>query len=455
MRVEVQNTTRVIDLTLEDYGTFMKFTGGPDDGPLTQGSMIRITATSSHNQTASSGWFPYMNATPAVDCTSQQQPDASTKDAGVDAVTKDASDAGSDVSTKDASIDVSDAMTSDVSDAAVKDTGGNGGCVPSWNPSWQQSGYSGAWWVEYAVRGGSVPVSVTLEVVGGSTYALTQGVVTWSSGLDGVSSGTTVIVHARDATGATAQTVPFPYLVNPSPATDPCKTTPSTSQSCVPLARGMLSITMDDSYPSQETLAAPLLAKYGMKATVYNITRQLDLYGVLPYAKQLASQGHETGSHTVNHNDLTSLSLADVDYELGASQSYLVANVGSPVDSFATPMGSYNASVLTEIKKYYTSHRTVNPGLSYTGTDVFQLNADSVINANSPTDVCASLQEAATYRGWRILLFHDFTTDSTSSFELTYPIADFESILKCAQATSGLDVVTVHDGANTIRCASH
>jgi hypothetical protein len=50
-------------------------------------------------------------------------------------------------------------------------------------------------------------------------------------------------------------------------------------------------------------------------------------------------------------------------------------------------------------------------------------------------------------------MFHDFTTDATSNMDLTYPIADFESILQCAKATAGLDVVTTTQGADAIRCA--
>ena len=65
-----------------------------------------------------------------------------------------------------------------------------------------------------------------------------------------------------------------------------------------------------------------------------------------------------------------------MDYELGTSQTYLTTNVGSLVDSFATPMGSYNSTVLGEIKKYYKSHRTVNPGLNYMGSSVYELNSD-------------------------------------------------------------------------------
>jgi hypothetical protein len=52
-------------------------------------------------------------------------------------------------------------------------------------------------------------------------------------------------------------------------------------------------------------------------------------------------------------------------------------------------------------------------------------------------------------------MFHDFTTDPTSNADLLYPIADFETVLQCATTTPGLDVVTVHNGANAIRCASN
>jgi peptidoglycan/xylan/chitin deacetylase (PgdA/CDA1 family) len=293
-----------------------------------------------------------------------------------------------------------------------------------------------------------------MEVIGGTTYPLSYSYGKWTSGLNDVASGASVILHAKDATGATAQTVTFQYLVNQAPSTDATKITPSTSASCQPLSRGMLSLTMDDSYPSQWTLAAPVMSKYSMKATIYNITHTLYDYGWLGSAQSLANAGHEVGSHTVDHVDMTGLTVANMDYELGTSQTYLLANVGSPVDSFATPMGSYNSTVLGEIKKYYSSHRTVNPGLNYVGSSVYELNSDGAYGSISPTDICSWLQDTAKYRGWRILMFHDFTTAPTSNNDLLYTIADFESILQCAQATPGLDVVTVHDGANAIRCAS-
>jgi peptidoglycan/xylan/chitin deacetylase (PgdA/CDA1 family) len=400
--------------------------------------MVRVVVTNG-TQTATSGWFPYLQATPIVECT--------------------ATDAGTqETSTNDGGKVDSGKIDSGKVDSGWVDSGwvdsGNT-CGSTWVPFWQETEYAGSWWTEFQVfGGGSLATKVSLEVIGDKTYTLSYAYGKWTSGLDYVPSGATAILHATDATGATAQSVAFHYLVDTAPQTDPCKGTASTSTSCLPLSRGMLSITMDDSYPSQNTLTLPLLNKYGVKATIYNITRQLSVYGDLPNALALANAGNETGSHSVNHPDLTTLSAQDLDDELKNSQSYLLGNVGTPVSSIATPMGSYNATVLAAIKKYYTSHRTVNPGLNYMGSSVWELNSDGGYAAVSPQTICAGLQEAATNHGWRILMFHDFTTASTSNADLLYPIADFESILQCAVATPGLDVVTTTEGADAIRCAS-
>ena len=475
MKVDVAGSPpRTIDLLnrVPLGGGYQKFTGGPSDGPVTSGTLIKLTVTrpiDGGTQSATSNWFGYMKGTPAVDCG-----DGGVAEAGVDASPADAQidaklDAPADVA-KETSVDACTPVCSgkqcgdDLCGGScgacgngTQCSGGTcvGGCVAPWSPLWQETPYAGAWWTEFYVQGGgSLPVSVSLEVVGGTTYPLAYGYGKWTGGLNYVPSGTQVVLHAKDATGATAKTSPFQYLVQTSPVTDACGGTPSTSKTCLPLSRGMITIAMDDSYPSQDQLAAPLLAKYGFKASVYNITRQLDLYGDLPYAQDLASLGHEVASHTVTHPDLTSLSAQQLDDELRLSQQYLVANVGSPVDSFASPAGLYNATVITAIKKYYTSHRTVNPGMSYMGSSVWELSSDGVYGSSTPASVCAQIQDAATYRGWRILLFHDFTTQPTSAYDLLYPIASFETILQCLKSTAGVDVVTTHQGANAIRCAS-
>src|SRR4051812_10808476 len=130
-------------------------------------------------------------------------------------------------------------------------------CVAPWDPAWRQTESASEWWAEFKVFGGSLPRSVSLEVPGMGSIPLSYAWGMWSEGTDGIPAGTMVVLRATDVTGATARTQPFPYLANTAPLTDPCGGTPSTSADCRPLAEGMVSFTMDDSYESQDTLARP------------------------------------------------------------------------------------------------------------------------------------------------------------------------------------------------------
>lgn len=493
-------------------GGTVKFTGGTD-GAIATGTQLRLHATTSGGaKTAQSLWFGYRKTAPAIDCSgvADAGADSGALDSGTDAtVDSGVLDSGLDATVDSGAIADSGAIDSGavvdsgVIDSGVPDSGAIadsgivdsgvvdagcarscankvcgddgcggscgtcgqgltcsagacvGGCVAPWSPVWQQTSSSGSWWAEFQVfGGGSTARSVAFEVVGGTTTPLANDYGRWTSGLTGVASGTLVVLHATDATGATAQTVPFKYLVDKAPATDACKGTPSALPTCKPLARGMVTFTMDDSNESQWTVAAPLLAKYGYKATIHHITDQLSSYALLPMAQSLAAAGHEVASHSKSHPFLTGLTAAQLDDELRLSQQYLVANVGSPVESFASPMGAYDANVLTAIKKVYKSHRTVNVGQNYMGSSVYELSADGVYNDSTPASVCTMLAETAVYRGWRVLVFHDFTNAASSSYALSYPAASFEAILKCAQATVGLDVVTTRQGVAAIACAS-
>jgi peptidoglycan/xylan/chitin deacetylase (PgdA/CDA1 family) len=78
MVVEVQNSTRIIKLTgrVNLGGGATKFTGSPGSR-LPTGTMVRVKATqatASGGRVAYSNWFPYLQATPAVECTPAPPP---------------------------------------------------------------------------------------------------------------------------------------------------------------------------------------------------------------------------------------------------------------------------------------------------------------------------------------------------------------------------------------------
>src|ERR687889_247430 len=92
-------------------------------------------------------------------------------------------------------------------------------------------------------------------------------------------------------------------------------------------------LNFDDDWKGQMTYAVPILEKYGFKATFFVTT------GCLTYQnssfcnnaggesamtwediKLLAEMGHDIQSHGVSHKDLTTVSAADLEYEIGQSK---------------------------------------------------------------------------------------------------------------------------------------
>ena len=132
----------------------------------------------------------------------------------------------------------------------------------------------------------------------------------------------------------------------------------------VPLARGLVSITMDDGWSSQYANALPILQKYMMPSTAYIISGMAGNSGYMTLAKMkaLQNQGSEIASHTVSHPDLTTLSASQLTLELLQSQQTLQNNFAASINDFASPYGAYNSKVITEIKKYYASHRSTDTG---------------------------------------------------------------------------------------------
>jgi peptidoglycan/xylan/chitin deacetylase (PgdA/CDA1 family) len=123
-------------------------------------------------------------------------------------------------------------------------------------------------------------------------------------------------------------------------------------------------LTFDDGYKSQYTTAKPILDKYGFKGTFYvvcNYAQKIDTYRMnWTEIKELHQQGHDIGSHTMNHADLTQLPAYRVDYEIGTSKQCLIGNGINDVTSFAYPFaeGSTNAAIINTVAKYYPLART-------------------------------------------------------------------------------------------------
>jgi peptidoglycan/xylan/chitin deacetylase (PgdA/CDA1 family)/glycosyltransferase involved in cell wall biosynthesis len=145
-------------------------------------------------------------------------------------------------------------------------------------------------------------------------------------------------------------------------------------------------LTIDDGYVDTDTVARPILERFGFPATAFVITsadghpggsdpsldgrRVLDLDRI----RELLGRGIRFGAHTRSHPDLTELAPAAVDAEVRGSKEELERALGVPVRSFAYPFGALNDSVRHAVQRAgFWSACGVSPGRNLPATDSFNL----------------------------------------------------------------------------------
>lgn len=115
-------------------------------------------------------------------------------------------------------------------------------------------------------------------------------------------------------------------------------------------------ITFDDAFESFFKYAFPVLQTNNIKVTVFPIAGFIGKasdWDVLPkqihmnktQLRTISEQGHEIGSHTMTHSNLTFLSRKDLVMELKDSKHLLEDLIGKPVTSLSFPFGSWNAGI--------------------------------------------------------------------------------------------------------------
>jgi peptidoglycan/xylan/chitin deacetylase (PgdA/CDA1 family) len=218
--------------------------------------------------------------------------------------------------------------------------------------------------------------------------------------------------------------------------------------------RALVSITFDDSYSSQYTHAYPILTTYDMHATFYIISNSVDTHSnsmTSDQLKTLYQNGNEIASHTVTHPHMNSLSVTKIDDELTNSQSFLENLLETPVLNFATPYGEYNAKVLTEIPKYYSSHRTSDFG--YNTKSNFNPNSLLVqysFGSTNPDQIQSYVNHAIADKSWLILVYHKI--DNSGGEYSTTPSTFATEMANLKK--SGVAVLTVQQALSEIKAQS-
>ena len=110
-------------------------------------------------------------------------------------------------------------------------------------------------------------------------------------------------------------------------------------------------ISFDDGYLTNYTYAFPIICKYGVKTTIFIITKTVGTMEKNPhFTWEQAREMQKSGlvsilSHTYNHHDLLTLDSYEVERELRLSRYLIEKNLGTKCEIVAFPFGSHNADI--------------------------------------------------------------------------------------------------------------
>ena len=177
------------------------------------------------------------------------------------------------------------------------------------------------------------------------------------------------------------------------------------------------SLTFDDGLLSHSENVRPILNQYGFKGTFYVLPPYLTetlpgiwRYGTWPAFQSMAAEGHEIGSHTLNHYNLTSLQWGDVNddstllYELYQSKIFIEQKIpNQKCISLNYPYTIHNSIVDSAASLFYENGRTLGQvpnDSSLSETEWFGLNAKVVLFDMPRNSVDDDLDELFTFLDW-------------------------------------------------------
>jgi len=153
-------------------------------------------------------------------------------------------------------------------------------------------------------------------------------------------------------------------------------------------SRGCVVFTFDDGYADTLTVAAPLMKRYGFRATCYVVSGAVGTYNSwdAEYVRerkplmnrdqldQWLAAGMEVGSHSLSHQRLHELPQDEARYEIAESRTALRNMLGVPIEHFAYPFGHFTADIVEWVRRAgYASAMTVQPGAARASDDRLRL----------------------------------------------------------------------------------
>ena len=160
-----------------------------------------------------------------------------------------------------------------------------------------------------------------------------------------------------------------------------------------------ISCTFDDNSSNQFSVAQPMFDAKGLHATFFCIVGSLSP-SQWATIESASSKGHEIGSHTLSHPDLTKLTDAQVTTQEAGAKRLIESHTGKKCVSLAYPYCTVPKESITS--KYYSFARSCNGSLvPSTPSDFLRIGA-----IGPDSDMNAACDKAARSGNWLVWLIH-------------------------------------------------
>ncbi len=191
-----------------------------------------------------------------------------------------------------------------------------------------------------------------------------------------------------------------------------------------------VSLTYDDGYDNHATIAGVLLNQRNLKGSFYIRTDWLETSEDWEMWQELAAQGHEIGSHSVNHPEFTALTEAELRYELSQSKAEIQLNI--PAQSCLTiayPDGFQDPFIESVVSEYYIAGRSIHvpatgyvnyyPGEGYPGVNFYRI-ASKRFDEKPVGDIIEEVDLALATNAWLSVHNHDIHGEYAGSLAALY-----------------------------------
>ncbi|MCX7928640.1 MAG: polysaccharide deacetylase family protein [Patescibacteria group bacterium] len=174
---------------------------------------------------------------------------------------------------------------------------------------------------------------------------------------------------------------------------------------------GAVTFMFDDGEATTYSVAYPILKSKNWPGVIGVVTNFVGNSGFMRRVQltELQNNGWEIVSHSISHNDLTTMTNSRAQKEIALSKERLTS-WGFRVNSFAFPYGAYNANLLAFGSSIYASMRPYEIGDNPKGSWPYQIRVRSITNTTTPQQVKKWAEESKTKGTWNIFTFHSLDT---------------------------------------------